>query len=493
MNVLRISLAASESPGEGSGQSEVVFELTRGREAEFQLSVPARDLGLAGSSKYAAHRFRYTQPDFRLPESLALKLRKSLSPRWFYLLWVELDPPGGRLSFVPWEDLLAEFITGAVLRLPRHSPFEDASELSTSDVVLCASEPKAKEPVPVQEIVPLMAEAILDSAAGPTTVHIFTDQNKYKQLEGNLQESGLPYASAEGGHGVRLYNPADANYDPAEFSKVVDDDTERLDSPWLNWMADSLPGRAIGVVHFLCHGYFSAEQGALAFAESPARNSDANWARFVGARQINTFLDRVGASAVAFASPPRNYSVLGLRLLVSQLASLRPGPTFMHEVTDDELHPPASLPFFPRNVYIFYRLLSMSGYDFSPLVNSVWEHYLRSDFGARCFYCPPSLIYRDRWREPAREAAKDLPETTEVIYALGRLASGGGADSGWMTSGSNVIKRAALDLVGVEMTSERQAATHAGARKALEFVSGVLRRHAGLSGGGDYPQGRDEG
>jgi hypothetical protein len=291
---------------------------------------------------------------------------------------------------------------------------------------------------------------------------------------------------------VRLYNPADAKYDPAEFSKVVDDDAERLDSPWLNWMADSLPGRAIGVVHFLCHGYFSAEQGALAFAESPLRNSDANWARFVGARQINTFLDRVGASAVAFTSPPRNYSVLGLRLLVSQLASLRPGPTFMHGVTDDELHASIRSPSFPGNVFIFYRLLAMSGYYFSPRDRAEWEHYLKSDFRAHCFYCPPSLVYGNRWREPAREAAKELPETTEVIYALGRLAGGGGAGSGWMTSGSNVIKRAALDLVGVESTSERQAATHAGARKALEFVSGVLRRHAGL-GGGDYLRGRDDG
>jgi hypothetical protein len=489
MDILRISLAASESPGKRGGQSEVVFDLLRRGEVAFRFSAPARLFGLAGRSEYAAHRFRYTEPDFKLPPSLIGDLRKHLRPPRGNTLWIELDPPGGRLSFVPWEDLLLMHVPGQVLRLPRHSLFGDALAQSTSDVVLCASEPKAKEPIQIDETVPEMAAAILNGAAGPTTVHIFADQKNYDQLAKGLRARGLPWANAEGGDGVRLYNPAEAKYDPAEFSKVVEDDAELLDNPWLKWMADSLPGRAIGVVHFLCHGYFSAEQGALAFAESPSRDRDANWARFVGARQINTFLDRVGASAVAFASPPRNYSILGLRLLVSQLASLRPGATFMHGVAPDLPRLGHLPPSFPYNAFIFYRLLSTlpdsPGHSPSPR-NLFW-----SRLRASCFYCPPSLVYREVRGELAREASEELPETTKVIYALGRLAEGGGAGSGWMTSGSNVIKRAALDLVGVELTSERQLVTHAGARKALEFVSDVLRRHAGV--GGDYPQGEDEG
>jgi hypothetical protein len=322
-----------------------------------------------------------------------------------------------------------------------------------------------------------MAAAVLAGTRAPATVHIFADQKNYKRLARELR--GLPRADAEGGPGVRLYDPAEAKYDPAELSKAVEDEAERLDNPWLNWMADSLPGRAIGVVHFLCHGYFSAEQGALAFAESPSLNRDAKWARFVGARQINTFLDRVGASAVAFASPPRNYSVLGLRLLVSQLASLRPGATFMHGVTDD-YRLPSGAPEFAYDALNFYRLLfRRDNYIFAPRFPELWD-----SFKAGCLYCPPELVYRGM-REPELEAAQELPETTKVVYALGRLAGGGGEGSGWMTSGSNVIKRAALDLVGVEPTSERQTATHAGARRALEFVSDVLRRHAGLGGGDD--------
>ena len=466
-NVLRILLEASELQSEGS---EVIFELTRRGETEFRFSAPAREIGLGGRSEFTAQRFRYGDADFRLPQKLERELAKY---RWWRReLWLELDAASSRLSFVPWEDLLAPYVPGLVLRLPRHSLFGDLPAQHTADLVVCASEPLAKSPIPIDQILPQIVLAILNAARSSTTIHIFTDQKNYDPLTRELRS----LMSDELLYGVRVYDPSDAKYDPAEFSDVVEDDAERLDNPWLNWMADTLPRTAIGAVHFLCHGYFSAEQGALAFAESPSRNRDPGWARFVGARQINTFLDRIGASAVAFTSPDDNYSVLGLRLLVSQLASLRPAATFMHGLDRRPGRP------IGYDAYNFYSLLSGAARFALPFGPPSFIDLTRH----ACFYCPPSLIYPNLV-EPPREVIDELPETTRVIYALSRLAESGGTGSGWMTSGSNVIKRAALDLVGTELFSERQRATHEGAKRALEFVSDVLSRHAGL-GDDDRPR-----
>src|SRR5829696_3152551 len=118
MDILRISLEVLESP-RAREQSAVVFEVTHQEETSFRTSVPARELGLFGRSEYTADRFRYKDADFEIPEAVTRRLQDHLWTRRGDPLWVELDPSGGRLSFVPWEDLLRPYVRGSVLRLPR--------------------------------------------------------------------------------------------------------------------------------------------------------------------------------------------------------------------------------------------------------------------------------------------------------------------------------------------------------------------------------------
>jgi hypothetical protein len=109
-----------------------------------------------------------------------------------------------------------------------------------------------------------------------------------------------------------------------------------LQSPWLLWMREALGDRSVDLVHFLCHGYMSDMKGALAFAESPLRNNDPRWSRFVGSDEINTLLTQVGAWSVAFDSPRDNFSEMGLRAVADALAQTRPGPALHHESRLDD-------------------------------------------------------------------------------------------------------------------------------------------------------------
>ena len=134
-----------------------------------------------------------------------------------------------------------------------------------------------------------------------------------------------------------MYNPRDAaRYDaPDADPNLTSTSTDQLNSPWLLWIRDALGTTSVDVVHFVCHGYLGKEEGVLAVSHSPVLNDDEEWSRFIGARQLCTFLDQVGAWSVAFSSPPVNYSISGLRMLQDQIARVRPGPVLFHDMALD--------------------------------------------------------------------------------------------------------------------------------------------------------------
>ena len=93
---------------------------------------------------------------------------------------------------------------------------------------------------------------------------------------------------------------------------------------------------SIDVAHFINHGFRMGDQGALALAESPLLNRDRRSARFVGADELNLFLDQIGAWGALFSAPLYNYSPIGLRLLADKLSLLRPGTVMHHEMELDQ-------------------------------------------------------------------------------------------------------------------------------------------------------------
>jgi len=170
--------------------------------------------------------------------------------------------------------------------------------------------------------------ARIANSSRKTRVHIFTDQAVYDEL-----------MHVDLGAGVILYPPGEAaRYAIPAASAVMTEEhrtqPERLESPWLLWMRDALMGTSIDIAHFLCHGYMSVDRGALAMAESPTENSDETTARFVGTAELTAFLTQVGAWAVAFSSPPRNFSEMGLRVFADTLAQLRPLFVLYHDLDE---------------------------------------------------------------------------------------------------------------------------------------------------------------
>ena len=135
---------------------------------------------------------------------------------------------------------------------------------------------------------------------------------------------------------VKLYNPQNAGaYAAPEATLQVRDRPGLIENPWLLWIRDALEGRSIDIAHFICHGYLSRDQGALAFSETPLRNEDRRMARFVGAAELIAFLTQTGAWSAAFSSPEHNYSQMGLRQLADTIAQMRPGPVIHHEIPLD--------------------------------------------------------------------------------------------------------------------------------------------------------------
>lgn len=242
-------------------------------------------------------------------------------------LWLHLVKPYGYLGVAPWERWIAEDLNIPVLRLPdvvAEPPHEDPTSL---DIILCASMPMAKEPFEIVHHLLLAVERIRVAVPHRNAkFDVFTDRESKTELEKQLGARRLL------GEVVRLHEPELAeSYAIPRRSSEIPAAVSDLDSPWLLWMRNALHGRSVDMVHFLCHGYFSSDRSALAFAQTPLVNEDPHWSRFVDLAELRTFLLQVGAWSAGFSSPETNYSDLGLRYLADSLAQERPGPVLYHD------------------------------------------------------------------------------------------------------------------------------------------------------------------
>lgn len=454
VDTLRVSLEASEST---STQGVVVFELFLSGVRSVREQVLASEMKLPASLKeISAHTYRYTQPEFAIPERVTTSLLNGMADRRSAddPLWLEVDPPLCVLSIVPWESLLQPALRTRLIRLSFFPASSYFPHWDTLDIVICASSPKAKVDIEIENAVPRLATQILDAQKIPTTIHIFVDAEDYDTLKTELAGKIV----AKGGHGVVLYDPAGAaQYKAPRRTREIVDERDKVTNPWLRWMMDSLAGQTIDLVHFVCHGFLYTDQGALALAQSPLVNNDENWARFVGPRQLNTFLDSVGAYSAAFCSPVYNYSISALRLFSEQLARLRPGVALLHTFHDD--------PNYEDLASTYKALYSADRHNLAK-----WE-------SSTTLYCSPKLI-----------------KTEETVTADPPDSGGGGwqpvvikstfdpatpKDHGtWVSSGFRWLERTASEFRGESSTSESQASTKQAVEETLKFVSNVINEYS---------------
>lgn len=446
-NTLQVSLKGSDKSVKGS----VHFELFVLGGSVASIETTCQEMGLPDNFNDLRQNYRYSEPEFRIPESVAEALRAALDERGVRdkPLWLQLNPPGSSLTLVPWERLLQPGLEAQLLRLSFFPTSGALPRWDSLDVVLCASAPVSKGSMPVVDLVGELTKHILDLRGGRTTLHIFADQENYDSLKYGLGNQTV------GKHGVRLYDPATAaNYQPAERSRELRDEPGRIVNPWLAWMADTLAGQAIDLVQFMCHGFIYMDQGALALSESPSVNQDSRLARFVGVRQLNAFLDRVGANSVSLISPPHNFSVLGLRVLTEQIARLRPGVALLHDQERDEEF---------KDLRTAYRSL------FAKSANKP----LRSS--AVSLYCSPAAINtadKARVRGMGRGSSIDgSGEENDDAQVLSK------EEGVWIASGLRWLERTSSQIVEETVDPESQTATKEGIEEALKFVSDLLEKH----------------
>jgi hypothetical protein len=418
------------------------------------LRQPAAGLGLPDPLEHG--RTAGLEPSARLEPKLLEQLTVAVGERRLATVWLRFGSPAGYLPVVPWERLLSAALEVAVLRLP-YVELPPVTPRDTLTIALCASAPppggsgglsseartqarggpgraERSPPVdtrawPVPELVELCVEASLAARAGRVAIEVFAGAADADPIRERVGRGGAGGATPR----VTVHSPEGEGRDAlAEGSAGAEG------NPWLAWMAAALAGRSVDVAHFVCPGYLSAGQGALALAESPLRNSDHAWGRFVGVTQLAAFARQVGAWALHLTAPLSDRWVTGLRLLADQMARHRPGPVLLHEPAGR----PGALDELAAACRILYgeedQLLAL-GYPWSS--------------GGLLLYCDSGLLAGTReWEQLATFAS---PAVTEAMDK--HTLAGGGAvrtliespepTPGWLASNQRYLEQCSGQLL----------------------------------------------
>lgn len=424
-----------------------------GREELAIESIPAAEVGIG--ERLSVRAYRGVQ--FRLPPEAIQRLADALSGRGSDdTVWLQIDRSAGILAVVPWERLLASVMPGPLLRIPNFL-VDPAFLEGRLELAVCASAPAAKEFYPVADFAIALIERIQQAVAQGTDIHVFSDRDAVYSLQNRF-----PAGAEAPLHRVIVHDPERAARFGIGDSEISE--SERLRSPWLRWMEAELADRGIDAAHFICPGFFNSEHGSLALARSPLQNRDEAWSHFVGGRELGTFLDNLGAGAVAFGAPYENIWALGLRLLADEIAWTRPGPVLLYEAQG---HIDA--------VSRAYRFLFSKNYGPPPERGELllYCHPRRLQRYAEDteapFFQSPTMSTADLGHEWMEATRKQVAAKAPRLQTRGLAAAP--AEPRWARANQLMMEQSLLDLSG------RQGATARGASDALRFVSDLQAKY----------------
>ena len=290
------------------------------------LKLPAHAFGIP--ERIPSREARGAGHTFTVPPQLLGVLSSALQQREAAEdpVWLHLAGPAGYLRFVPWEELLQPKLGVPLLRLPEFLVGAPKRKRQLR-CVLCASMPRAKSEFEIPAILERTIDRLLTALPDKFVFDVFTDAELFSEVRNRFERRGW----LNGGPVTQHDPERTANLEIPEATRKVSEESGRLESPWLVWIRQVLRGKSADIVHFLGHGFYSEQAAAVSFSESPLVNADQRIARFVGAQEIVTLCTQIGAWGVTLASPPENYSRMGLRGLAHTVAQLRPGPVVHHE------------------------------------------------------------------------------------------------------------------------------------------------------------------
>ena len=372
LNVLRIS----QDPSEGENTRRVNFEIAiRGR-TMFKDQASFSDLGLPENLD-VFEQDETEELQFHLPYELTGVLSRlmveQMSDR---TLWLDIDLLDKHLAIVPWERLVSEHLLDRFGKLPVNILrvpdllFLPALFGRTTNIVLCASERQgASGESKWHDLYQLIMHIFESPDSNRIRVHVFTDALSAKKLKYELSAGYVDRRN------VLVYDPeTPLSYSPSESARDLLSQQGQLDNEWLTWIVDVLRDVTVDVVHFFCDGCMSLEQGALVFSASPRPEGHSERERFANAQQIDFFLTQIGAYSVALTATEGCSSIVGLRLLSTQLARLRTGPVLLHYAGSDRHF---------DDLCIAYRFLYTHRSNELELSQALTLH------------CAPTLIHKD--------------------------------------------------------------------------------------------------
>lgn len=457
LNVVRISLELAAPSGPQptpESESRVLFQVKVNDEQVGLLEATVREIGLPLTLN-AARSIQSDESTYKIPTHIAAALRQVVQENR-EPLWLSFPQPSCYLPIVPWESLLQPHVQVPILRLS-YTDVQPVFSSGSLDVVVCFSFPAAKvrsQALKPYDVIRYYFDHVPPNIRQYTTFHVFADagvQNVLREVQ-----SLHPHCK------IKVYDPAlAARYEVPAQDCNPEDSTVDLESPWMLWARDAMGNCSADLVHFFCHGYLGREDGFLCFSESPLRNDDELYSRFVGARQICMFLDQVGAWSVAFSSQAGNYSVAGLRFLQDQIARIRPGPVLFHDIL---LDPDA--------------IVLNQAYQYAYAI----EEAVAPASPAFSLYCHPD------WAFPVRDEESDrLVNELTLASRMPNVFTSAENTPSWLASGQRSLERAAAQLISTDPQNQAKV-LRSGKAEALKFTADVLRRHAlksGVSGEGD--------
>jgi hypothetical protein len=459
---VRISLAGPGSSSVGElgnlildDQTRVLFEVSIKGDEVARLEAAASEVGLP-LNLAQARRSQANENLFKIPGYILAALDRVVPYKGWpsgWPLWVSFPRYSGYLPMLPWESLLQSRLKVPILRLS-YTDVQPIRSRQALDAVVCFSFPRAKQFLASitspdqspQDTVRYFFERLPPNLAPYSTFHVFADQELYSTLT-ELRDKNPKFR-------IIVYDPAEAAryavpaVDPSLRTTAV----ETIESPWLLWIRNSLGQISVDLAHFICHGYLGKEEGVLAVSHSPLYNDDEQWSRFIGARQLCTFLDQVGAWSVAFSSPPNNHSLSGLRLLQDQIARVRPGPVLFHDMARDP---------------------SRSGWDAAFQYAYAIEEVEAPTTDAVSLCCHPD------WALPGSKPDSATQRLVKDLTVAGRmpdLFEGAANTPSWLASSQRSLEKSVAQLIDASPDAEH--AMTGGAADALRFASKLLQRHA---------------
>jgi hypothetical protein len=444
-NVVKISLSLNGDPSSSppTTDNRVLFDISIDGKQAGLLDATVEEVGLPLTLGQA--RIKQTSDsDYGLPDHIGAALEHVVlgggEP-----LWLSFPQPSGYLPIIPWELLLNRRLDVPILRLC-YTSVQPIVSTQSLDIIVCFSFPVSKQVMNPKEVIYYFFDHIPDNIQRYTTFHVFADAA--------VQPVLVDVRNRKPQCQINIYDPRQASqYEVPSANTSPSDSVSEVESPWLLWIRDAMGSRSADVVHFFCHGYLGREDGFLCFAQSPLQNDDERFARFVGARQICSFLDQVGAWSVAFSSQPGNYSIAGLRLLHDQMAHIRPGPVLYHDMQLD----PESL-----GLCETYQYAYAIEEAFPPKSSAI------------------SLICHPDWAMPVSDPDDESKNLVDTLTLAGRMPDvfeGVENTPSWIASGQRSLERSVAQLISTTPANPAEV-LQSGTADALRFVSDVLARHA---------------